>query len=814
MTGRHGIAAKVLRTGSLFLTLAFAVSACGGDGGTAPDTTVASVTVMPDQSSIEVDGTVQLQASVKNASGDVLDGKTVTWDSEEDGIATVSNSGLVTGVSGGTTTITATSEGVMGTAEVEVMSADFAPTSNTQLSGVLNAVDVNIPAGVTVTVTGDLVINATGDVTIDGNLAGDCVSITINGGGNATITGTVDNGCADGTEDLPGMTIIADGDITVDGATFLIAGDFEMRNDPDLTENEVPESPAAAPAQQVSSPFIGLQPGSTWQAKPPRAKDGSDGQHGGNGRNAHTWRMLARGTLIFGGNVSVIGQDGGNGGNGEHESDTAADANGGNGGDGGKLRVLATGQIIFGGSGNTLESGDGGDGGWAAAQGLVNPTPAQAASADAEGGDGGDPGLVEVRSGQGIQVSDLTIRIGGAGSGGFAYAIAADGVDAAARPGGAQVGGNASARGGDSGDTPNKTFHAAGNILGAGDVDVVGGSVWDGGAAVVEAGDGGDGDEMDPDGAAGGNATAVGGDGGDANLKDQDGQYLADGGDGGDMEFGEITPFIFLPPDATSLPSFAPALITLSPLMQAGGNGGDGWSDCVDPNYKAGGDGGDGGDASATKGSGGTGKTDGDQSDIDVTAPGFNGGDGGDGEGPGDGGKKGNDGIGMPRTEHGAPLFMDGADGLPCKSGVYLIQYTTTSDPDNHEPFLGINLSGFFDVQLTPPAEGEECGTITITNVFDPNWPVLTGTWCPDTGEISLTGMGDFADGVYPDITIHLDGTLFCNNTMILDLVMDGFPMFAPAPLIAVGIGEVSTSSPPRAGVSAIPPPGGTCSVR
>ena len=56
------------------------------------------------QESVEVDGTVQLSASV------VPSGLTVTWTSSDADVATVSNAGLVTGKSAGTATITATVE--------------------------------------------------------------------------------------------------------------------------------------------------------------------------------------------------------------------------------------------------------------------------------------------------------------------------------------------------------------------------------------------------------------------------------------------------------------------------------------------------------------------------------------------------------------------------------------------------------------------------------------------------------------------------------------------------------------------------------
>lgn len=66
---------------------------------------VTGVDVSPSTSSIEINGTVQLTATVSPSNAT---NKSVTWSSNNTSIATVSNSGLVTGISAGTTRITAT----------------------------------------------------------------------------------------------------------------------------------------------------------------------------------------------------------------------------------------------------------------------------------------------------------------------------------------------------------------------------------------------------------------------------------------------------------------------------------------------------------------------------------------------------------------------------------------------------------------------------------------------------------------------------------------------------------------------------------
>jgi hypothetical protein len=92
-------------------------------GNAGPVIPVATVDVSPASAIVAVGGTVQLAASPRDAGGEPLPGRTVTWATNAPGVASVSSTGLVTGVgAGGPATITATSEGVSGTASVTVTS--------------------------------------------------------------------------------------------------------------------------------------------------------------------------------------------------------------------------------------------------------------------------------------------------------------------------------------------------------------------------------------------------------------------------------------------------------------------------------------------------------------------------------------------------------------------------------------------------------------------------------------------------------------------------------------------------------------------
>jgi trimeric autotransporter adhesin len=81
---------------------------------------VASVEVSPDSADVVILGTVQLEATVRDSDGNVLTDREIAWSSSNNLVASVNNNGRVTGVAPGTATITATSEGIQGTAFVRV----------------------------------------------------------------------------------------------------------------------------------------------------------------------------------------------------------------------------------------------------------------------------------------------------------------------------------------------------------------------------------------------------------------------------------------------------------------------------------------------------------------------------------------------------------------------------------------------------------------------------------------------------------------------------------------------------------------------
>jgi len=111
-----------------------------------PTATVASVSITPANPSIVAGTTVQLVAATKDATGKVLTGPAVTWSSGNVALATVSAAGLVAGVAvGGPVIITASSEGVNGTASVTITPVPVA-TVYDNLNNISWLADANLAA--------------------------------------------------------------------------------------------------------------------------------------------------------------------------------------------------------------------------------------------------------------------------------------------------------------------------------------------------------------------------------------------------------------------------------------------------------------------------------------------------------------------------------------------------------------------------------------------------------------------------------------------------------------------------------------------
>jgi uncharacterized protein YjdB len=96
------------------------LSACADPGPSAAEIVAASVTISPDAATLSVGETRQLTASVLDANNAPLSGRTVTWSSSSNAVATVVG-GLVTAISAGSATITAAVDGKTDIATIQVV---------------------------------------------------------------------------------------------------------------------------------------------------------------------------------------------------------------------------------------------------------------------------------------------------------------------------------------------------------------------------------------------------------------------------------------------------------------------------------------------------------------------------------------------------------------------------------------------------------------------------------------------------------------------------------------------------------------------
>ncbi len=130
---------RTFRVWTVLAGVAVAAACGGGDSGgpTAPPTVdpprATTVTVSPATAELDVGETVQLTAVVRDQNSNVMAGASVTWMSGAGTVATVNASGLVTGVAGGTATITARSGSAQGTAQITVVSVT-APVVSVEVS--------------------------------------------------------------------------------------------------------------------------------------------------------------------------------------------------------------------------------------------------------------------------------------------------------------------------------------------------------------------------------------------------------------------------------------------------------------------------------------------------------------------------------------------------------------------------------------------------------------------------------------------------------------------------------------------------------
>jgi trimeric autotransporter adhesin len=166
---------------------------------------VGSVTVAPSTASVVSGSTSTFTATVKDANGTVVTGRSITWTSSNPAVATVTASGVATGLAVGTTTITATSEAKSGTATLTVTAG---PIASVQVSPPSASVKVNETVQLTATAVdahGNAISGASFTwQTSDGPIASVSSTglVTAKKAGSATITAT-----AGGQSDTSSITV-------------------------------------------------------------------------------------------------------------------------------------------------------------------------------------------------------------------------------------------------------------------------------------------------------------------------------------------------------------------------------------------------------------------------------------------------------------------------------------------------------------------------------------------------------------------------------------------------------------------------------
>ena len=158
-----------LRSRSLrtVLVVAALVSVCTSET-SAPSVPVASVVVSPPAAPLPVRTTIQLTVALKDSAGGQLTGRVITWASSDSAVAAVNGSGVVTGVSLGQVTITATSEGKRGTAAITVTPGHvvrlvFTSQPTAAIAGALISPPIRVAA---LDELGDTATGFTGNITI------------------------------------------------------------------------------------------------------------------------------------------------------------------------------------------------------------------------------------------------------------------------------------------------------------------------------------------------------------------------------------------------------------------------------------------------------------------------------------------------------------------------------------------------------------------------------------------------------------------------------------------------------------------------
>lgn len=274
----------------------------GGQVGTASVTVtavpIASVDVTPTSANVDVGATRQMTATPRDAQGNALTGRTISWTSSASGVASVNGNGLVTGVAAGSATITATSEGQSGSASITVT---VAPVASVEVTPGVATRQVGLTVQLTATPR-DGAGNA---------LAGRAVTWSTSAAGVASVTqGGLVTGVAEGTATITATSEGQSGTATVTvvepsagGVTDLLLLPVATGQTRDVAAYNALNVPGMAAGNSYLDPVTGVRVWKATSATVPvnNAGGGHDYAEGGVqvsrewGGNRHTVLVLLEG---------------------------------------------------------------------------------------------------------------------------------------------------------------------------------------------------------------------------------------------------------------------------------------------------------------------------------------------------------------------------------------------------------------------------------------------------------------------------------------------------------------------------------------
>ena len=199
---------------------------------------VATVRLTPTSVSLVEGQSAQLTADARDASGQVLSGRAITWSSSAPAIATVSSSGQVIAIATGSATITATSEGKAATTAVSVArrpvsslvvspsQLSLTPGQGTRLSVLVTDANGTVLSGraVTFSSASPAIATVSTDGTVTAVAAGSTTVTVTSEGKAATVAITVSPTPAASIRVTPATASVFIGSTTTLSATVLDAG--------------------------------------------------------------------------------------------------------------------------------------------------------------------------------------------------------------------------------------------------------------------------------------------------------------------------------------------------------------------------------------------------------------------------------------------------------------------------------------------------------------------------------------------------------------------------------------------------------------